>query len=98
MGRLSWMTAGFPPPFARALTTHGPSGRARHRVADKKMKDLIFVMHVKGDDGVQLLGDEEDATVPRTLRTIVSRNGRWQGYSGDELLALGDGWHELEIP
>jgi hypothetical protein len=62
------------------------------------MKDLIFVMHVKGDDGVQLLGDEEDATVPRTLRTIVSRSGRWQGYSGDELLALGDGWHELEIP
>jgi hypothetical protein len=25
------------------------------------MKSLIFVMRVKGNDGVQLLGDEEDA-------------------------------------
>ena len=46
-------------------------------------------MHVKGDDGVQLLGDEGGRhRAQQTLRTIVSRNGRWQGYSGDELLAL----------
>jgi hypothetical protein len=62
------------------------------------MKNLVFVMHVKGDDGVQLLGDEEDATKLGALRTIVPRNGQWQGYSGEDLLALGDGWHELEIP
>jgi hypothetical protein len=62
------------------------------------MKHLVFVMHVKGDDGVQLLGDQEDATKLGTLRTIVPRNGQWQGYSGEDLLALADGWHELEIP
>ncbi len=62
------------------------------------MKSLIFVMRVKGNDGVQLLGDEEDATNLRTLRTKVPKDGQWQGYSGEDLLALGDGWHELEIP
>jgi hypothetical protein len=62
------------------------------------MKSLIFVMRVKGDDGVQLLGDEEDATKHRTLRTIVPKDGQWQGYSGEDLLALGDGWQQLEIP
>jgi hypothetical protein len=62
------------------------------------MKSLVFVMHVKGDDGVRLLGDEEDATTHRTLRSIVPRNGQWRGYSGEELLALDDGWYELEIP
>jgi hypothetical protein len=40
------------------------------------MKNLVFVMHVKGDDGVQLLGDEEDATKLGALRTIVPRNGQ----------------------